>query len=57
VDVAAIAKLFGGGGHKNAAGCSARGSIGALKATFLGHIERAIGEESALTQPVPAETK
>jgi phosphoesterase RecJ-like protein len=55
IDVAAIAKLFGGGGHKNAAGCSARGSIGSLRATFLSHVERAIDEEAALRQPVPAE--
>lgn len=42
VDVGAIAKAFGGGGHKNAAGCSARGAIGALKASFASQIARAI---------------
>ena len=30
VDVNAVAKEFGGGGHKNASGCSARGSLAAL---------------------------
>jgi len=34
VDVNAIAKEFGGGGHKNASGCSAQGSREALTALF-----------------------
>jgi bifunctional oligoribonuclease and PAP phosphatase NrnA len=34
VDVNAIAKEFGGGGHKNASGCSANGSLGDLKLLF-----------------------
>jgi phosphoesterase RecJ-like protein len=42
VDVSAVAKEFGGGGHKNAAGCSARGDIKALQATFVEKIEHAI---------------
>jgi bifunctional oligoribonuclease and PAP phosphatase NrnA len=32
IDVNAVAKQFGGGGHKNASGCSATGAIGDLKA-------------------------
>jgi phosphoesterase RecJ-like protein len=42
VDVGAIAKALGGGGHKNAAGCSAQGAIGALKASFVSQLARAI---------------
>ncbi|HXD19706.1 MAG TPA: bifunctional oligoribonuclease/PAP phosphatase NrnA [Vicinamibacterales bacterium] len=34
VDVNAIAKEFGGGGHKNASGCSARGTFDELKLLF-----------------------
>jgi phosphoesterase RecJ-like protein len=34
VDVNAIAKEYGGGGHKNASGCSATGSLGELKLLF-----------------------
>ncbi len=35
VDVGAIARAYGGGGHKNAAGCSARGPLSELQDTFL----------------------
>jgi len=42
VDIGAIAKTYGGGGHKNAAGCSAAGAIDTLKKTFVEQIERAI---------------
>jgi phosphoesterase RecJ-like protein len=42
VDIGAVAKEFGGGGHKNAAGCSASGPIEALKTTFAEKIRRAI---------------
>ena len=34
VDINAVAKQFGGGGHKNASGCSATGPIAGLKALF-----------------------
>jgi bifunctional oligoribonuclease and PAP phosphatase NrnA len=34
VDVNAIAKQFGGGGHKNASGCNARGKFGDLNVLF-----------------------
>jgi bifunctional oligoribonuclease and PAP phosphatase NrnA len=34
VDIGAVAKMFGGGGHRNAAGCSANGSIDALRKLF-----------------------
>jgi len=42
IDVNAIAKEFGGGGHKNASGCSARGELPTLKALFEQKLSRAI---------------
>ena len=42
VDINAVAKEFGGGGHKNASGCSATGPIAELKKTFRERIARAI---------------
>jgi phosphoesterase RecJ-like protein len=42
IDIGSVAKEFGGGGHKNAAGCSASGTLAALQALFLGKIEQAI---------------
>jgi len=42
VDVGAVAKEFGGGGHKNAAGCSVGGPIEALKSSFIEKVQRAI---------------
>jgi phosphoesterase RecJ-like protein len=41
VDVNAVAKQFAGGGHKNAAGCTARGGFDEVKAVF----EREIGTQ------------
>jgi phosphoesterase RecJ-like protein len=35
VDVGAIARSYGGGGHKNAAGCSAKGDLVQLQDTFI----------------------
>jgi bifunctional oligoribonuclease and PAP phosphatase NrnA len=47
IDINAIAKEFGGGGHKNASGCSVRGELPALKKLFeqklLGAIQKAPG--------------
>jgi phosphoesterase RecJ-like protein len=42
IDIGAIAKTYGGGGHRNAAGCSATGPLDALRSTFVGLIARAI---------------
>ena len=42
VDIAAIAKEFGGGGHKNAAGCTVTGELHALQTTFLAKLDRAM---------------
>jgi phosphoesterase RecJ-like protein len=35
IDVGAVARSYGGGGHKNAAGCSATGELALLQETFL----------------------
>jgi phosphoesterase RecJ-like protein len=42
IDVNAIAKEFGGGGHKNASGCSARGRFEDLRALFQEKLTQAI---------------
>jgi phosphoesterase RecJ-like protein len=42
IDIGAVAKVFGGGGHKNAAGCTVSGPIDALQQQFLELIEGAI---------------
>jgi len=42
IDIGAVAKEFGGGGHKNAAGCSVTGAIDALQKIFVEKIEHAI---------------
>ncbi len=46
VDVGALAKEYGGGGHKNAAGCTVGGSIDELRGIFLERIEAAIDGRS-----------
>jgi phosphoesterase RecJ-like protein len=42
IDINAIAKEFGGGGHKNASGCSARGDLETLQRVFERRIAMAI---------------
>jgi phosphoesterase RecJ-like protein len=42
IDISVIAKEFGGGGHKNAAGCPATGPIDTLQKLFIEKIEAAI---------------
>jgi phosphoesterase RecJ-like protein len=42
IDVAAVAKEYGGGGHKNAAGCTVGGPIDDLRTAFTEKIEAAI---------------
>jgi phosphoesterase RecJ-like protein len=42
IDIGAVAKEFGGGGHKNAAGCTVTGAIDALQKLFVQKIEGAI---------------
>ena len=43
VDVAGLAKAFGGGGHRNAAGCTVRGGIEEAKARLLEAAEALLG--------------
>ena len=45
-DISAVAKEFGGGGHKNAAGCTVTGGIDALQKLFIEKIENAIQRAS-----------
>ena len=47
VDIGVVAKEFGGGGHKNAAGCTATGAIDALQKLFIEKIEQAIDARPA----------
>ncbi len=42
VNVNAVAKLFGGGGHKNASGCSVNGELSDLKILFRQEINKEI---------------
>jgi phosphoesterase RecJ-like protein len=42
VDVNRVAKVFGGGGHKNAAGCSMNGGYGDVRARLLTELTHAI---------------
>jgi len=42
IDIGSIAKAFGGGGHKNAAGCTVTGPVDALQKMFIEKIEEAI---------------
>jgi phosphoesterase RecJ-like protein len=42
IDIGAVAKEFGGGGHKNAAGCTASGPTDVLRKLFVEKIERVI---------------
>ena len=42
IDIGAVAKQYGGGGHKNAAGCTVTGAIDALQKMFIEKIEGAI---------------
>ena len=42
VDVSAVATSFGGGGHRNAAGCTVRGTLAEAKARVFGSLEAAL---------------
>src|SRR5205085_897946 len=42
IDIGAVAKQLGGGGHKNAAGCTIHGGIDALQKMLVERIEQAI---------------
>jgi phosphoesterase RecJ-like protein len=47
VDVNAVAKQFHGGGHKNASGCSAEGTLDELKVVFRQKLTEAIAKSAA----------
>jgi bifunctional oligoribonuclease and PAP phosphatase NrnA len=55
VDINVIARQYGGGGHKNASGCSASGPYPALKETFqrliLEQVEKCTASSSSTNQP------
>jgi bifunctional oligoribonuclease and PAP phosphatase NrnA len=51
VDTHAIAKEYGGGGHKNASGCTARGAYAALQPRFEEHLLAAIERAAAVPSP------
>jgi phosphoesterase RecJ-like protein len=53
IDIGAVAKDFGGGGHKNAAGCTVTGAIDALQKLFVEKIERAIESPDTRVVEVP----
>jgi phosphoesterase RecJ-like protein len=42
IDIGAVAKEFGGGGHKNASGCTVTGPVDKLQKTFIEKMEEAI---------------
>jgi phosphoesterase RecJ-like protein len=47
IDVAAVAKTFGGGGHKNAAACSVAGRLDELRPLFTARVVEAIDRAPA----------
>jgi len=49
IDIGSIAKEFGGGGHRNAAGLTVTGPIEQLQKTLIEKIERAIDQPSTDT--------
>ncbi|MGE0703858.1 MAG: bifunctional oligoribonuclease/PAP phosphatase NrnA [Vicinamibacterales bacterium] len=49
IDIGAIAKEFGGGGHKNAAGCTVDGAFSALRALFVEKLTAAIDRDARAT--------
>jgi phosphoesterase RecJ-like protein len=53
IDIAAVAKEFAGGGHKNAAGCTVTGAVDALQKLFVEKIEQAIESQDALAGAPP----
>jgi phosphoesterase RecJ-like protein len=53
IDIGSVAKEFGGGGHKNAAGCTVRGGIDALQKLLVEKIETAIGRSAGNEEARP----
>ncbi len=53
IDVGAVAKEFGGGGHKNAAGCTVTGAIETLRKLFVDKIGGAIESQDGGSADLP----
>jgi phosphoesterase RecJ-like protein len=51
VNVNAVARQFGGGGHRNASGCTVQGTLPALKALFTEKLTAAIDEATSHQLP------
>lgn len=49
IDVNAVARLYGGGGHTNASGCSATGELEVLRGVFVTRIAEAMERAGAAT--------
>ena len=50
IDIGAVAKEFGGGGHKNAAGCTVTGPVDALQKQFVERIEQAVAAQDPVEE-------
>jgi bifunctional oligoribonuclease and PAP phosphatase NrnA len=50
IDIGAVAKQFGGGGHKNAAGCTVNGPIDALQKLFVERIDQAVSAQDGTAE-------
>jgi phosphoesterase RecJ-like protein len=46
VNVANVAEQFGGGGHRNAAGCTVQGDVASVKARVIGLVAEATAREA-----------
>jgi phosphoesterase RecJ-like protein len=55
IDIGAVAKTFGGGGHKNAAGCTVTGAVDALQKLFVEKIQGAIELQAEMPEGGRAE--
>jgi len=53
IDIGAVAKQFGGGGHKNAAGCTVTGPVDALQKLFVERIEEAVSAQAGAVDTQP----
>jgi bifunctional oligoribonuclease and PAP phosphatase NrnA len=50
IDIGAVAKEFGGGGHKNAAGCTVTGPVDALQKQFVELIDQAVAAQDPVEE-------
>jgi phosphoesterase RecJ-like protein len=53
IDINAVAREFGGGGHRNASGCSARGALQTLQPLFEAKLTAAIDAAAGLAADAP----